>query len=128
MGHQVDESHIVQDPKKELNFSIGKPESEPVEYLTFISEIFRFLISPEVNRVLRLKENMQHLTSEKSLRAIASQLTVKMETILKITHEQSASFREYVLNLEAPDLIGSPTIRKNKKSRSCGVKIKSAPP
>ncbi len=102
MGHQVDESHIVQDPKKELNFSIGKPASEPVEYLQFISEIFRFLISPEVNSILRLKENMQHLTSEESLRSIASRLTVKMETILKITHEQSASFREYVLNLEAP--------------------------
>jgi hypothetical protein len=100
MSHHVDECHIVQDPKKELNYSIGIPESEPNEYIHLITKILRLLITPEINQELHLLENMQHLASKSSFEMIATKITDEMEKEFKVPKEYSSSFREYVLNLD----------------------------
>ncbi len=100
MKHLVDESHIVQSAKKELNFSIGTPTAESPQLIECMAEILSCLVSPEINAILHLKTNQQHLITSFEIEQAVQLLTDKMALKLKIGEKNLAEFKNYILKEE----------------------------
>ena len=100
LKHLVDESHIVQNAKKELNFSIGLPVSESGELVLFLAEIFACLISLEGEKILHLKANEQHLVCEEEIKKAGHLLAKKMAAHLQVSLDRFDEFYAYILQEE----------------------------
>lgn len=94
-----DEEHVTLSAKKEVNFTIGDPFTEPLENILFLEEIFRFIASdPEIIQKMNVKENLQHLVSEEVIKQeVTPRIAQHMGEYLKLESHLHAEFCEYVL-------------------------------
>lgn len=100
MKHLVDESQIVQSSKKELNFSIGTPQAESSQLIACMGDIISCLASPEIDALLQLKTNQQHLITSADIAKIIELLAEKMAKKLKVKSDHLAEFKNYILKEE----------------------------
>ena len=105
----IDESHVVQNPKKELNYSLGEPVAEPTELVQFMAKIFYALTSKEIDDLLKLTSNEQHAVAEENFAKATHLLADKMIKELEIDFQNQAEFKEYLVNesVGAPDWLNS---------------------
>lgn len=100
----ADEAHINFSPKREVNFTVGSPMMEDKKNVELIGNIYKILVSGELDHYIRLKTNQQHLLSPKEIAdVIAPAIADKLAEYLGIDTKNQALFneyREYVLNEE----------------------------
>ncbi|MBS4168845.1 DUF3638 domain-containing protein [Parachlamydia sp. AcF125] len=94
-----DEEHVTLSAKKEVNFTIGDPVTEPLKNILLLEELFRFIVSePEIVQKMNVKKNLQYLVSEEMIKQeIAPRIAQHMGEYLKIAPHLQAEFGEYVL-------------------------------
>jgi hypothetical protein len=102
-GH-IDESHINFSPKRELNFTIGNPEYEPLECIEIIGQMFSFLMRDPIHSILNIGEDKQRFVSkERFLEEVAPPLAAHMADILNSSDKQA--FIDYVLGGELKEWV-----------------------
>jgi len=98
----IDESHINLSPRREVNFTVGPPKSEPMENVQLMETLFDFLISDkQSSRILGLRNNRQRLATPKTyVSQIAPRLARNFIPYFKIPKEDQQIFIDYVLGLK----------------------------
>lgn len=102
MGQLVDESHSTQNPKREVNYSIGKSTAEPTEYIKTLADIFRFLLREDK---LDLEANRQYLATEETYIEVTNDLAGYLQEVYQIPNDKRVDFKRYLtdLNASAPE-------------------------
>lgn len=95
-----DEGHITLSSKKEVNFTIGEPITEPPDNILFLEEMFRYLSQDlEILKWIDIKANLQYLVSDDTIKNELCPLIAKhMMHYLGIGEDKEKEFLNYVMD------------------------------
>jgi hypothetical protein len=92
----VDEGHINFSPKREVNFTVGDPSIENKKYVELMSKVYELLVSDELDGLVRLRTNQQHLLSKDDYaNIVAPTIADKLIDYLKIDKLDAQKVQEY---------------------------------
>jgi Protein of unknown function (DUF3638) len=92
----VDEGHINFSPKREVNFTVGDPSIENKKHVELMSKVYELLVSDELDGLVHLKTNQQHLLSKDDYaNIVAPTIADKLIDYLKIDKTDTQKVQEY---------------------------------
>ncbi|CDR34502.1 DUF3638 domain-containing protein [Criblamydia sequanensis] len=98
----MDETHITSSPKKELNFTIGEPESIDANHVNAIEMVYRTLIE-HFNELVKLNSFKALLKKEDFTQEVKLKLAESLARYLEIKEEEKESYLNYVTKRECED-------------------------